>query len=902
MSATQPEGAIISVGSGTVSDAVLAPDGDTLYVARNGTITAYATATGEFVDSWAIGKQLGGIDISADGKYLVATERTPGPTTFGPNSYWWENRTDVYVYRLNLQTGVSTKFTAVAEGADGAFHDASFLADGTVLLTKTYNGSGWVPLTTLDFASGKFTSDPQAFAQDGTLTATPDKSHVAFLPSNISDAPVFIYTAGSGITASHQGYEDGVMGYNWGVQAISADGSLIVQGVGHNVYDGDLDFQLSLADKYRFLSANGFAFSPDGETLYMLEIHSRQVIAFDTDDWTVTGGYAIGSPITAGGYFGNGLQISNDGTLLAAIGEVSVQIIDLTLAVSEGPTSGDDTLTGDSSENRIFGFQGDDTIDGGGGYDTLYGGEGDDTYLINDNSGDTIVELPDEGFDTVIAAYNYMLSPDVEKLVLVGAAITAVGNYQANILVGNAEGNNLIGNEGDDTLIGNEGDDFLDGGAGNDHMSGGLGNDLYYVDSPADIIVELTGEGQDIVHSTVTYTLPDHVEALYLGAFSESISGTGNDGNNTIVGNDGDNQLNGGAGDDALAGGLGNDRLRGGAGNDNLNGGGGNDIALYSGKRSDFLITRVGQGFRLADQRPTNDEGTDFALGIETFRFSDGDVSAADLRASLPAAGNDWRLFTSDGFIGGAGGAGTIFGTSFHQDITVIEGSGAITFDPSFNRPGDVIRLHGAADDWTIARNGSSALLMSGDMVVSIPVGTGNGIAVAFDDGLRTLRFDVTHQAFAIGQQIFGDAIVPITAAPDGTAEPIGGAPNAIARLFMAESASVDLTGNVTVLGTAGQERIVLHEGTFRFDPSFNKGGDTIVLDLDAGDFTASRSGSSILLESDTVELLIPVGTSGTTLAFADGDRTLLFDAGLGSIVVGNQQIGLAAAALTDFA
>jgi Ca2+-binding RTX toxin-like protein len=89
-------------------------------------------------------------------------------------------------------------------------------------------------------------------------------------------------------------------------------------------------------------------------------------------------------------------------------------------------------------------------------------------------------------------------------------------------------------------------------------MTGRLGDDTYYVDSNADMTVELAGQGNDSVWSSVTHTLQANVERLWLTG-SGNTTGAGNDLGNQINGNSGNNTLIGNGGVDWLAGGLGND-------------------------------------------------------------------------------------------------------------------------------------------------------------------------------------------------------------------------------------------------------------------------------------------------------------------------------------------------------
>lgn len=578
----QPDGAITSLPTGTITDQVFSPDGQTLYTARNGTITAYNIVTGTVIGSWAIGTKLGGIDISADGHSIVAVELTAGATG-GTGS----NVTTHYsVYQLDLTSGVSKTFDLPVTAAyPQGYGDINFLSDGKVLLA---GGGQWQPLTTLDLTTGATTTTPQTF-EAPTLTSSGDDSHVLVSPLNTSDAPLFIYTTGTGITASHQNYADNIQGYNAGVQAISPNGSLSIEGVSLAVYDSNLHLITKLSDRFPF-GAAGLAFSPDGSKLYVLDPMSNEVFVLSTSNWDVLGGYSVGASVTGQpGYtfngtapathYGNALLVSADGTHLAVDTAVSVQIIDLSKAISDSGTSaGNDTLIGDSAQNVLYGFEGNDILDGKAGADTMYGGPGDDTYYV-DNVSDNVIEKPNEGNDTIYSSTAYYTLPaNVETLVLAAGGVTAYGNSDANRLVGNDGNNQLYGYAGDDTLVGNGGNDVLDGGTGNDTMQGGSGNDTYYVDSPGDVVQEDPGNGVDKIIASVSYTLPANVENLELTATGYPLVGHGNSLDNVLIGNGAEDVLYGLAGNDTLIGGAGRQYLYGGAGSDTLTGGPGDDV------------------------------------------------------------------------------------------------------------------------------------------------------------------------------------------------------------------------------------------------------------------------------------------------------------------------------------
>lgn len=127
----------------------------------------------------------------------------------------------------------------------------------------------------------------------------------------------------------------------------------------------------------------------------------------------------------------------------------------------------------------------------------------------------------------------------------------------------------------------------------------------------------------------------EHVDNLGI-AFSTTIENAfGGSNADDILGNDVGNDLRGNGGDDTL---------QGGKGDDTINGGADSDIAVFSGNRSVYSAQVEGAGFRLTDQRGGgDDEGSDVVEDVETFRFADGDVAAANLVGAnqAPTANDD---------------------------------------------------------------------------------------------------------------------------------------------------------------------------------------------------------------------------------------------------------------------
>ena len=135
----------------------------------------------------------------------------------------------------------------------------------------------------------------------------------------------------------------------------------------------------------------------------------------------------------------------------------------------------------------------------------MIGRAGNDTYIV-DSNGDQVVEVSDEGTDTVRSVVTYTLPRYVEILRLRGtAAINGTGNALANSITGNAGNNVLRGRDGDDRLNGGDGNDRLVGGMARNVLTGGRGRDEFQFDLPP--IRSSIGTGSSIsVRSTTRFT------------------------------------------------------------------------------------------------------------------------------------------------------------------------------------------------------------------------------------------------------------------------------------------------------------------------------------------------------------------------------------------------------------
>ena len=210
------------------------------------------------------------------------------------------------------------------------------------------------------------------------------------------------------------------------------------------------------------------------------------------------------------------------------------------------------------------------------------------------------IDLNDGAYSTIrYKGWN----PDENFGIAFNTFIENVSGSQANdIIIGNELDNEISGNNGNDKLYGGAGNDVFNWATGTrwgvDTMYGETGNDTYVLSNSSDIVVELVGEGLDLVYTPTSYTAPSNVENVF---------GFGNRGSLTIKGNNLDNVLRGSNLDDILEGGDGADDflLYLGMGKDKVldyNSGEGDEVLLAYGLTSyQFSNTSTGGIYSLED-------------------------------------------------------------------------------------------------------------------------------------------------------------------------------------------------------------------------------------------------------------------------------------------------------------
>ena len=506
----------------------------------------------------------------------------------------------------------------------------------------------------------------------------------------------------------------------------------------------------------------------------------------------------------------------------------------------------DNRLVGNAGANRLSGGAGNDTLIGQAGSDTLVGGTGHDTYVV-DTGTDIVIELADEGIDTVIASVSYGLGAQIESLQLTGAARSATGNDLDNLLVGTV------------------GDNTIDGGTGADTLQGELGDDTYVVDNAGDVVVEVDGYGVDLVRASVSHTLGDHVENLVLTG-AAALDGRGNDLDNVLTGNAAANRLDGWAGADTVVGGAGDDTyvVR--------------NTSRFTPEETlepviEVVVEQAGEGTDLIwahSSYTASPNVENLFLGDAQDAFSaTGNALGNDLRGNRYAnvlsgqAGNDTLTggLGSDTLTGGAGDDTYVFTSGDGQDVILAEA------DSRTDRR-ETLQLIGVVPTQIAAQQADDALVLR----ITLPAAAA-ATAAAPADGTAPLPIAAPNGGTIVISGFFS-ADNPVQQIHFKTAGVTWGMTEILGLLPNERTGG---TGHDKLIGTAGVDR---YFGLAGNDTLTGVAGNDTLDGGDGNDSLDGGTGNDALLGGAGNDMLAG-GEGGDTLLGSDGNDTL--DAGAGS-------------------
>ncbi len=562
-------------------------------------------------------------------------------------------------------------------------------------------------------------------------------------------------------------------------------------------------------------------------------------------------------------------------------------------------------VTGNDSANTLRGNINNNRLDGGRGSDTMIGGPGDDLYIDNDPfeslnyQPDSIIELENEGYDTIDArTYNYQLPDHVERLVL--QATSTWYGYQGTELGWAAIPRWARGNSLDNVLdasaatLANE--VRFDGGGGADQYIGHTGKDTYVIDA-GDAILSTgdVGTPVDAVESFVSFTLGEELQSLKLLG-NAPITGTGNGFGNFLAGsaNPAANVLTGGAGDDIYVLGAGDSAVEeaGGGESDRVR------ITYRAGPSTFDPVVIDARTFANVEWiELTNAAGITRLVGDDRANSFVGNYLDAFTHVygteMLGGAGDDFLVgsFGVDLLDGGPGADRMVSGG--RNDTYIVDDPGDVVVEQAtYWNPDTQSTVLGGAD--TIRSSVSYTLPAE----VEILVLTGSESATAAgNDAANTLDGSQNNAADLLvggaGNDRYyvaaGDVILE---APDGGDDTvysfvsIAEAPENVEEIRLAGTGNLDATGNSqdnTIFGNEGNNVIHGGVGNDWLSTSNGPSGEDI-LDGEAGDDTYAilyySGGQTTIASADDTPGKLDIvlfGASSTELGFYRESDDLVF-------------------------
>ncbi|MFC3443391.1 beta strand repeat-containing protein [Sphingobium rhizovicinum] len=602
---------------------------------------------------------------------------------------------------------------------------------------------------------------------------------------------------------------------------------------------------------------------------------------------------------------------------------------------------GNDTLSGGGGNDDLRGGAGNDRLIGGSGGDALTGGAGADVFAYDERGfGQDVItdftlgvdridlstlgiadlstfadRISQDGTDTLISFFIGNGTEAIRIQNILPQQLTAAsflfnsstaaravnGGSFADMLFGGKGNDTLSGGGGNDDLRGGAGNDRLDGGSGNDILTGGLGDDIYFVDQVGDNVVELDGEGNDQIFSSVSYALAGRIVETLTLTGSANINATGNGRANVISGNAGDNVLDGGGGVDTLSyayatgpiavslaitaaqatNGAGTDtisnfeNLTGSAYSDLLTGDSGNNV-IDGGTGADVMTGGLGNDIYYVDHAGDNvveadNGGTDRIYASVSYSLAGRIVETLSLTgsANIDATGNG-RANTLEGNDGGnilrGEGGNDILRGGYGADI-LIGGAGNDLLDGGAHT--DTASYVDATAGVTVSLAISGAQNTGGagvDTLVSIEKLTGSAYAdrLTGDAGNNTLDGGAGADILTGG---LGDDTYYVDHAGDNVVEADNGGTD---RIF--SSVSYSLTGRIVeTLSLTGSASITA-TGNGRVNTLNGNDGNNSLWGLGGADRLNGGAGDDLLYG----------GLGADTLTGGVGSDRFVFDTALG--------------------
>ena len=520
-------------------------------------------------------------------------------------------------------------------------------------------------------------------------------------------------------------------------------------------------------------------------------------------------------------------------------------------------------LTGTAAV-QVTGNSAADTLISNTGVDTLVGGSGNDTFVVN-NSLDVVQDTTTSTTNTLQSSVSYSLPANVNTLTLIGtAALSATGNSAANILTANS------------------GNDTLTAGAGVATLVGGAGSDTFVVNSASDVVRDTVVGANNTLVSSVSATLGTNINTLVLTG-TGSLTGTANNGPDTLISNSGVDTLVGGAGNDTFVINNASDVVQDpapGAKNSI------NSAVSYTLPSNVNALTLTGTAALVATGNAASDVLTANS-GADTL---------------VAGTGNDTLISGSgasvDQLIGGTGA--DLFVVNNSSDIVTVNGAhGADTIQSSVNytlpRPVNTLLLNGSANLVGAALSGNNSIIgNSGNDILK--AGSGADTLVA-GSAVDTLIGGAGSDTFVLNNA--GDVLQSLSTAGNSVVASFNYTlPINVNALILSGTTNLSATGNSltdSITANGGNDTLTAGTGIATFNSGqgsdlfvINNASDQVLVPNVGVKFGIDTIDSSVSYTVSSVSTLVLTGTANLSASENAGKATILIgNAGLDTLMAG---------------
>lgn len=260
-----------------------------LYISGGPEVRRYDMGTQTFLAPIALGGTTLGMDVSRDGRQLAIANGSRAASA---------NFVDI----LNFRTGRTRRVDFPLEFGEGGTYSVAFDADGKLLVTSKYEGSGWTPLRRFDPKTG-VVDQLASLAVPAMLSPSSGHRFVAIAEGNISSGPFGRYKTGD---ASY--HATGALGWFLFEIGISPNGDQLAVPTYGGTFIDDRRKTFPSVGTYAGQTPIAAAYAPSGDVVYFPFAMSNYVAEYDRStmterrrftvpgqfDWTGNGAYVEG--------------------------------------------------------------------------------------------------------------------------------------------------------------------------------------------------------------------------------------------------------------------------------------------------------------------------------------------------------------------------------------------------------------------------------------------------------------------------------------------------------------------------------------------------------------------------------------------------------------------------------